>query len=781
MRRVDITWGNQHISVGEGAPTFVIAEIGKNFIQSQEPQSVETALANAIALVRAAKKSGASAVKFQTHTYEDEQANIQVVSHHFKGADRYSWVKRNTESTPVDTFWKPLIQACRDEGILFFSTPMSRGAAQVLEELDVPFWKVGSGDLLDFVMLDFLRHTGKPIFISSGMSTLEEVDQAVAFLREKTDKVILLHCVSKYPCPPEDLHLSTIPFFRERYGLPIGFSDHSITYDSSVASVALGACVVEKHFSFYRGLWGSDHQVSLTPDEFRTMVDTIRLLESDPAAREAVMRSDVYIRGAASEPGKVMHEDEQAFRPLFHKTLCAARDLPAGTVITKDDVYAMRPHGHLPGLHAREYPVLLGQRLVRDVRRFDPIARDMVHASPLASIESSASTPKSSRKRKVCVVIINRANYGRIKTVLAAIRQHTDLELQIVAGSSLLLERHGRAADIIRRDGFTIDAEVYMAIEGETPLTMAKSVGLGIVEITNALHTLRPDIVLTIADRFETMATAIAASYMNIPVAHTQGGEVTGSIDESVRHAVTKLAHVHFPATQLSAERLVKMGEEPSSVFMTGCPSIDLVAGMNATFSEEDLRHLNTAGVGHTFNSAQPYLLMMQHPVTTEFGSGYKQIMESIEAVHATGIQALVLWPNIDAGSDDISKGLRVFREHHSEAPIRFYKNFPPELYARVLANATVAIGNSSSFIREGSYLGTPAVLVGSRQFGREHGSNAILNVPHDRVAIGEAIRTQLQHGRYASDPIFGDGRAGARIAEHLARVEIRVQKRLAY
>ncbi len=385
------------------------------------------------------------------------------------------------------------------------------------------------------------------------------------------------------------------------------------------------------------------------------------------------------------------------------------------------------------------------------------------------------------QKRKICVVIINRANYGRIKTALQAIKAHPELELQIIAGSSLLIERHGRAVDVIRRDGFEVDAEVFMSVEGESPLTMAKSVGLGIIELTNALHHLKPDIVLTIADRFETMATAIAASYMNIPVAHTQGGEVTGSIDESVRHAVTKLSHIHFPATALSAERLVKMGEETGSVFMTGCPAIDIVASMDRNFTAEELERFNTSGVGQPIDFSKPYILMLQHPVTTEFGSGLDQINETIEALHASGIQVVGLWPNIDAGSDEVSKGLRMFRERHPDAPMHFYRNFHPETYARVLANAAVAVGNSSSFIREGSYLGTPSIILGSRQQGREHGKNAMVGVPHERSAILDAIRKQMEHGRYESDPIFGDGTAGKQIADHLARVIVNVQKRLAY
>lgn len=384
-------------------------------------------------------------------------------------------------------------------------------------------------------------------------------------------------------------------------------------------------------------------------------------------------------------------------------------------------------------------------------------------------------------KRKICVVIINRANYGRIKTVLQAIQEHPDLELQVVAGSSLLLERHGSAVDVLRAEGFPVSAEVYMALEGETPLTMAKSVGLGVLELTSIFNHLKPDIVLTIADRFETIATAIAASYMNILVAHTQGGEVTGSIDESVRHAVTKLAHLHFPATKLSAERIIRMGEDPERVHMTGCPSIDIVAAMDHSFSESDRALIAHAGVGPAIDLDRPYLLMLQHPVTTEFAQGYAQVMETIAAVHESGVQALVLWPNIDAGADSISKGLRVFREHHPEARMRMYKNFPPETYGRILANASCAVGNSSSFIRDGAFLGTPAVVVGSRQQGREHGANVRMEVPFDRAAILAAIRTQIAHGPYTSDPIFGDGKAGKRIAETLATAQIAVQKRLAY
>lgn len=355
-----------------GKPVFLIAEIGKNFIQTEEERPIAEYLENAKELVRAAKESGAHAVKFQTHTVEDEQANLTVVSPHFKGADRYRWVRRNERSTPLDDFWKPLKAYCDEIGIIFFTTPMSRGAAKKIAPLDPALWKVGSGDILDFVCLDFLRRTGKPIILSSGMSTLEEVDASVAFVREVNPDVTLLHCVSKYPCPPEDLRLNTIAFYKKRYDIRIGFSDHSIGWDSAVAAVALGAEVIEKHFSLDRGLWGADHKVSMTPAEFTELTAGVERVQKDKQYRAEILSSEIVRRGMGTEE-KVLQEDEAVFRPLFRKTLCAARDLPAGTAITPDDLYAMRPQAYLKGLPSEAYPHVLGRTTTRTYKKFDPI------------------------------------------------------------------------------------------------------------------------------------------------------------------------------------------------------------------------------------------------------------------------------------------------------------------------------------------------------------------------------------------------------------------------
>lgn len=383
--------------------------------------------------------------------------------------------------------------------------------------------------------------------------------------------------------------------------------------------------------------------------------------------------------------------------------------------------------------------------------------------------------------RKVCVVIGSRANYGSIKSAMRAIQTRPELKLQVVVGASALLDRFGSVVEVVEKDGFRPDARVNIIIEGETPLTMAKSTGLGLLELPTIFDNLQPDVVVSVGDRFETMATAVAAAYMNIPLAHTMGGEVSGTIDESIRHAVTKLAHIHFPANREAAERIIRMGEDASSVHVVGCPRIDMVAEVAASDGwVPDQDFLEIEGVGGHLRLDEPFLLVSQHPVTTEYGQGERQITETLAALQELKMPAIMLWPNVDAGSEDISRGMRKFRERHQPDFIRFYKNFPVETYVRLMARSACMIGNSSAAIREGAFLGVPAVNIGTRQMGRERGKN-VVNVGHDRQEIMEAVGQQLQHGRYPSDPIYGDGHAGERIAKILAACPLRIQKRITY
>lgn len=383
--------------------------------------------------------------------------------------------------------------------------------------------------------------------------------------------------------------------------------------------------------------------------------------------------------------------------------------------------------------------------------------------------------------RKVCVVVGSRANYSSIKSVMRAVREHPDLTLQLIVGASALLDRFGSVVDVIEADGFETNAKVTMIVEGETPGTMAKSTGLGLLELPTLLELLKPHVVVSVGDRFETMATAIAAAYMNIPVAHTMGGEVTGTIDESVRHAVTKLSHVHFPANRQAADRIIRMGEDPAAVHVVGCPRIDLVAEIverdGALGSTE---WLEREGAGAHIELNAPFLLVTQHPVTTEYGQGESQINETLAALQELRMPTIMLWPNADAGSEDTARGMRKFRERHRPDYIRFYKNFPIETWVRLMLASACVVGNSSAPIREGAYIGVPAVNIGTRQRGRDRGGN-VVDVGYDRHEIVSAVRAQIAHGRYASDHLYGDGKAGGRIASVLAQTPLNVQKRLMY
>jgi UDP-hydrolysing UDP-N-acetyl-D-glucosamine 2-epimerase len=382
--------------------------------------------------------------------------------------------------------------------------------------------------------------------------------------------------------------------------------------------------------------------------------------------------------------------------------------------------------------------------------------------------------------KKICVVIGSRANYSSIKSAMRAIAAHPTLELQFVAGASALLDRYGSVVDLIEEDGFKAAAKVHMLIEGETPATMAKSTGLGLLELPTVFETLKPDCVLTVGDRFETMATTLAAAYMNIPVAHTMGGEVSGTIDESIRHAVTKFAHLHFPASAGARERIIRLGEIPENVHLVGCPRIDLVAELLERDSKVTDNAIFEQGVGDKLDLAAPFVLVSQHPVTTEFGHGERQIAATLLAIRDTGLPAIVLWPNADAGSEDIARGIRKLREAGGAQNMHFFKNLPIDTYIRLMARTACLVGNSSSGIREGAFIGTPVVNIGTRQAGRERGHN-VIDAPHDRAAITAAIARQVAHGRYPTDPIYGDGSAGPRIAEVLATRTVSVQKRITY
>jgi UDP-hydrolysing UDP-N-acetyl-D-glucosamine 2-epimerase len=300
-----------------------------------------------------------------------------------------------------------------------------------------------------------------------------------------------------------------------------------------------------------------------------------------------------------------------------------------------------------------------------------------------------------------------------------------------------------------------------------------------VVEFASEFQRLKPDVVLLIGDRYEALAAAIAAAFMNICIAHIQGGEVSGSIDESTRHAISKFAHFHFPSTQRALEYLIRMGEDPETILSVGCPSSDIARSLDRNVAPV-IRAVNASGSGATIDPAQPFLLIVFHPTTTQYGGEREQMEELLSALHEVKNQAILMWPNIDAGADHISKGIRIFRDRFKPSWLRAITNLPPDEYLKVLANAACAVGNSSSFVRDASYFGTPVVLVGNRQDGRERDEH-VTQVPIVAHEIVATVRRQMAHGRYAPSTLYGNGQVSETIARSLATLTPYVQKRLHY
>jgi UDP-hydrolysing UDP-N-acetyl-D-glucosamine 2-epimerase len=384
-------------------------------------------------------------------------------------------------------------------------------------------------------------------------------------------------------------------------------------------------------------------------------------------------------------------------------------------------------------------------------------------------------------KRKVCVVVTARPSYSRVKTALMAIQDHPELELQLVVAASALLDRYGSQLNYIEEDGLPITERVYMVIEGATLTPAAKTTGIGIMELSTTFDNLKPDVVCTVGDRYETMATAIAASYMNIPLVHIQGGEVTGNIDEKVRHAVTKLSDLHLVSNEDAKQRLIKLGELEDSVFNTGCPSIDLA---KQVMEEPNIDFLDLykkyGGVGKELDLRNDYIVVMQHPVTTEYSESKDQINITLEAIKQLNIPTLWFWPNVDAGSDGTSKGIRMFREKNPDLPIHFFKNMEPLDFLRILKFSKCLIGNSSVGIRECAFLGVPVINIGSRQNRRERGRN-VIDVSYNKEEIINAINIHFLNGHYTNDIVYGGGDAGKRIANTISDLKLKYHKTITY
>lgn len=368
--------------------------------------------------------------------------------------------------------------------------------------------------------------------------------------------------------------------------------------------------------------------------------------------------------------------------------------------------------------------------------------------------------------RKILYISGTRADYGLMRSVLHRIHNHPELSLEIVVTGMHLMDEFGHTINEIRKDGFSCHI-VDVKYEEDTPEAMAIFIGRLIEELTPVVRNLQPNIILLLGDRGEMLAGAIVGTYMKIPVAHLQGGELSSTVDDLARHAITKLANIHFPATQESKDRIIRMGEDPSRIFVVGAPGLDQIQD-ESLLSREELEEK------YQLDFSKPVTLVVQHPVTLESDDAGNQIRETLEAIVSFEYQTIVIFPNADAGGREM---IHVLREYEHYPFIKMYKSLPHKDYLSLLKHISIIVGNSSSGIIEAPSFGIPAINIGTRQRGRERALN-VIDTDYGKDAIIKSIRTALSDKNFrkiAEEKInpYGDGKTSERIITILATIDI--------
>lgn len=368
---------------------------------------------------------------------------------------------------------------------------------------------------------------------------------------------------------------------------------------------------------------------------------------------------------------------------------------------------------------------------------------------------------------KVLCFVTSRPSYSRIKTVLQGF-ENIGLEYGVVCLASATEALYGDIADLIVADGFKVVRRLHTQLATNNGLTSTKTTALGLLSAAEIIDAERPNAVISIADRYETIATAIAASYQNITCIHIQGGETTGNIDDKVRDAVSALSDVHFPASVSAAERLRGFVKHPYRVFNHGCPGIDLFVAAPHLTSAETISAALKKSVGQNYEYDMPYTVVMMHPDTNNIAGSEQFTKSLLEQSLLPGNQFFWFWPNADPGSDVVSKTIRIHREKYPHSNLHLVKNLKTDLFVNLLRHSKGLVGNSSVGVRETGILGLPTVDVGSRQSNREKHDN-VVSVSYD--APGERVIAELNMKRRVPSYTYGKGDAGQRIAESISEI----------
>ena len=383
------------------------------------------------------------------------------------------------------------------------------------------------------------------------------------------------------------------------------------------------------------------------------------------------------------------------------------------------------------------------------------------------------------KKKTICIVITNRANFARMKSLLTELKKSKKLNLKVILSGSALTQRYGNLEKILKLNKMSIAAKSFFLIDGADKIVQAKSTGLAIVEFSTIFSNLKPDLVVTVGDRYETMATAVSATFANIPLVHIQGGEVSGNLDEMIRHSITKLSSYHFTTTKKSKERVIKLGEEKKRVFFSGCPGMDLLKNCKKKISKDFFKKVSSTG--NQFDFTKKYLLVVNHPLSTESKKyNNERIKSLIKSLAKINMHKIIFWPNADTNSNVIAQQMRIFREGGKDKDFTYIINTTPEQYALLMYNASCLVGNSSSFIREGSHLGIPAVILGDRQRKREVGRNVVFTNYQDQNILSK-INYQIKKRKYKPQNLYGNGHSGKYIAKVLERLKPSIKKQITF
>lgn len=381
---------------------------------------------------------------------------------------------------------------------------------------------------------------------------------------------------------------------------------------------------------------------------------------------------------------------------------------------------------------------------------------------------------------KIAVVTGSRSEYGLLRPILSAINKNPKLKSSLIVTGMHLSKQFGYTVKDIEKDGFKIDAKIPISLSKDSVDAMAKSIGELLTKIVGVLRRIKPDIILIFGDRAEILAVAVAGVYMNIPIAHIHSGDksIGGHLDDYVRHAIAKLSHIHFEATEKCAERLIKMGEEKERVYVVGSPAVDAI-------SRQKLQSKKTLSHRYNLDLNNPLLLVVQNPVTTEVSKSGKQIEETMEALVKLKLQSIVIYPNADAGA---RRMINVIKKYGKYPFIKVYENLPHEDYLSLLSVASVLLGNSTSGIIEAPSFRLPVVNIGSRQGGRERSTN-VIDVGYDRKKIVKAVKKALHNKKFRNKVkrcknVYGDGKSSQRIVKVLSKIKITpklLQKKITY